>query len=46
VLAELPSQWRGNGTIYDDFAILHGSIGSWGTRKLWQAGNARAYEGI
>ncbi|KAK5996527.1 Tyrosinase ustQ [Cladobotryum mycophilum] len=28
-LAQLPSQWRENGTIYDDFAILHGAIGSW-----------------
>ncbi|KAH6855450.1 hypothetical protein B0I37DRAFT_56425 [Chaetomium sp. MPI-CAGE-AT-0009] len=24
MLAELPSQWSGNGTMYDDFAILHG----------------------
>ncbi|KAH6623942.1 putative tyrosinase [Chaetomium tenue] len=28
VLAEIPSRWTGNGTIYDDFAILHGSVGS------------------
>lgn len=34
LLAEVPSEWRENGTIYDDFAILHGSIGSWGMRKL------------
>jgi tyrosinase len=28
-LATVPSRWRGNGTIYDDFAFLHGGIGSW-----------------
>ncbi|OAA72577.1 putative domain, di-copper centre [Cordyceps fumosorosea ARSEF 2679] len=29
-LAEVPSRWRENGTVYDDFAVLHGAIGSWG----------------
>ncbi|KAE8380873.1 hypothetical protein BDV26DRAFT_289961 [Aspergillus bertholletiae] len=33
-LANRPSQWQENGTIYDDFAILHGGIGSW-----WRLGN-------
>ncbi|KAE8351279.1 hypothetical protein BDV28DRAFT_162473 [Aspergillus coremiiformis] len=28
-LANRPSQWQQNGSIYDDFAILHGGIGSW-----------------
>ena len=28
-LASIPSTWQPNGTIYDDFAILHGGIGSW-----------------
>lgn len=28
-LAQTPSQWRNNGTLYDDFSILHGGIGSW-----------------
>ncbi|KAM3433970.1 hypothetical protein MY4824_005703 [Beauveria thailandica] len=33
VLAKTPSKWRGNGTVYDDFAILHGAIGSWAHRS-------------
>ena len=28
-LARIPSRWRNNGTLYDDFAILHGGVGSW-----------------
>ncbi|KAK3349069.1 hypothetical protein B0T25DRAFT_457918, partial [Lasiosphaeria hispida] len=28
-LAKTPSSWAPNHTIYDDFAILHGGIGSW-----------------
>lgn len=29
-LATIPSAWRSNGTIYDEYAYLHGTIGSWG----------------
>lgn len=48
VLAEVPSRWSGgNGTVYDDFAILHGSVGSLGTRNNRGKGwNARANEDI
>lgn len=28
-LSKVPSVWGRNGTIYDDFAALHGGIGSW-----------------
>ena len=28
-LSTKPSRWGGNGTLYDDFALLHGTIGSW-----------------
>ncbi|KAM0795969.1 hypothetical protein BDR22DRAFT_893659 [Usnea florida] len=28
-LSTKPSRWGMNGTLYDDFALLHGSIGSW-----------------
>ncbi|QUC21780.1 uncharacterized protein UV8b_06024 [Ustilaginoidea virens] len=33
ILAGIPSSRRSNGTIYDDFAILHGSIGSYAHRS-------------
>ncbi|ATY60946.1 di-copper centre [Cordyceps militaris] len=33
VLAQVPSRWRENGTVYDDFAVLHGAIGSWAHRS-------------
>jgi hypothetical protein len=28
-LSTVPSSWTFNGTLYDDFTYLHGSIGSW-----------------
>ena len=28
-LSTKPSRWGSNGTLYDDFALLHGRIGSW-----------------
>ncbi|KJX99738.1 tyrosinase tyrosinase: common central domain protein [Zymoseptoria brevis] len=28
-LSTVPSRWMHNGTVYDDFAYLHGSIGKW-----------------
>ena len=31
-LSNKPSTWGPNGTIYDDFALLHGEIGSWSTK--------------
>ena len=30
-LSNKPSRWGPNGTMYDDFALLHGEIGSWST---------------
>ena len=30
-LSRKPSRWGPNGTMYDDFALLHGEIGSWST---------------
>ena len=30
-LSSKPSRWGPNGTMYDDFALLHGEIGSWST---------------
>lgn len=34
MLAETPSAWHDNGSVYDDFSILHGAIGSWGTLNI------------
>lgn len=28
-LSTVPSRWKQNGTIYNDYTLLHGSIGSW-----------------
>lgn len=28
-LSTVPTTWRTNGTLYDDYAFLHGGIGSW-----------------
>lgn len=33
-LADIPSRQHENGTMYDDFAVLHGAIGSWGVLKV------------
>ncbi|KAH9221982.1 hypothetical protein DL95DRAFT_421170 [Leptodontidium sp. 2 PMI_412] len=32
-LSTVPTTWRTNGTLYDDYAFLHGGIGSWSHRS-------------
>lgn len=50
-LARLPSEWGDNNrTVYDDFAILHGGIGSWCHRSAsflpWHRWTLHVFENI
>ncbi|KAK3935487.1 hypothetical protein QBC46DRAFT_397384 [Diplogelasinospora grovesii] len=49
-LASTPSSWADNRTIYDDFAILHGGIGSWCHRSAsflpWHRYTLHVFENI
>ncbi|KAK3949210.1 hypothetical protein QBC32DRAFT_379248 [Pseudoneurospora amorphoporcata] len=49
-LARTPSQWGPNRTIYDDFSILHGGVGSWCHRSAsflpWHRWTLHIFENI